>query len=55
MKKLKLDVDAIEVASFEAAAIPDEPGTVQAYLATPACPLTRGIDSCWCSETPDCI
>jgi hypothetical protein len=55
MKKLTLDLDAIEVTSFQAAEAVEETGTVQAHFATPACPLTRGIDSCWCSETPDCI
>jgi hypothetical protein len=54
MKKLKLDLDSIQVASFEAAPALEEQGTVQAHLATPACPITGGINSCWCSEIRTC-
>lgn len=54
MKKLRLDPESIRVTSFEAARAPEAQGTVQAHFATPACPLTRGIDSCWCSEYATC-
>jgi hypothetical protein len=54
MKKLRLDLDTVRVTSFEAAPAPEEQGTVQAHLATPACPLTRNVDSCWCSEYATC-
>jgi hypothetical protein len=53
MKKLTLDVDAIQVASFEAAPPVPERGTVDGYQRTPDCPLTLDI-SCWCSEYATC-
>lgn len=53
MKKLTLNLDAIRVTSFEAAPAPAQSGTVQAHVATPACPLTID-DSCWCTEQMSC-
>ncbi len=53
MKKLKLDLDALRVTSFEAAPAPEQPGTVQAHIATPDCPLTME-DTCWCTEQVSC-
>lgn len=53
MKKLKLDLDAIRVTSFEAAPAPEQPGTVQAHVRTPDCPLTLD-DTCWCTEQVSC-
>jgi hypothetical protein len=50
MKKLKLNVDALEVTSFEAVQAPAEQGTVDGYVLTPKCVVTRAIDSCWCTE-----
>lgn len=41
MKKLKLDVDALAVDSFEASAAEADPGTVQGLGWTPACPSVR--------------
>lgn len=54
MKKIKLQLDALAVASFETAALPADMGTVAGYEATPYCVVTGGIDSCWCSEYNTC-
>lgn len=53
MRKLTLDVDALEVTSFEAAAPAPERGTVDGRAATPDCPLTLD-DTCWCTERLTC-
>lgn len=49
MKKLKLDLGSIVVATFQAGESPAVQGTVQAHLATPTCPSTRVVDTCGCS------
>ena len=53
MPKLKLQLEAIQVVSFDPAPIED-PGM---EVVTPRCVVTGGIDSCWCSEynTCDCV
>jgi hypothetical protein len=53
MKKLTLDVDAIEVTTFEAQPKAEGRGTVAGNQATPDCPLTLG-DTCWCTEKLSC-
>jgi hypothetical protein len=53
MKKLRLDLDAIQVTTFQAAEKGSARGTVAGHLATPACPLTMD-DTCWCTERLTC-
>lgn len=57
MKKLKLELEDLTVASFATAPAAEAQGTVEAHIATPLCVVTAGINSCWCSEyhTCDCI
>jgi hypothetical protein len=58
MKKLALDLDALSVDSFATvAAEPAEKGTVHGNATGTACPITSGINSCWCTEfrTCDCV
>jgi hypothetical protein len=59
MKKLALDLDALSVDTFHTTeAPPAETGTVHGHVATGlACPVTSGINSCWCTEyrTCDCV
>ncbi len=54
MKKLRLDVETLSVATFATAPARTPRGTVQAHAATPTCQVTSGIDSCWCSEYVSC-
>lgn len=53
MKKLRLDLDAIQVTTFHAAEKEAARGTVAGNLATPDCPLTLD-DTCWCTEVQTC-
>lgn len=55
MPKLKLQLEAIEVVSFDPAPFPGLDDEMQ--VITPKCVVTGGIDSCWCSEyyTCDCV
>ena len=46
MRKLKLELDALEVQSFETASAPKESGTVHGRVATHTCDLQ-------CAKTPD--
>lgn len=53
MPKLKLQLEAIEVSSFDLGGASD--GLHQKTLdCTTDCMLTAGIDSCWCSEYATC-
>jgi hypothetical protein len=54
MKKLRLELETLSVATFETGPAREERGTVQANHATPTCAVTSGIDSCWCSEFVSC-
>jgi hypothetical protein len=62
MKRLTLNVDALSVVSFPTAPAVTARGTVQAHVATtpcaeentPACVVTSGINSCWCTEYVSC-
>ena len=54
MKKLKLQIEDLAVASFTPAPAAAAQGTVQAHVATPLCAVTAAIDSCWCSEYRAC-
>ena len=59
MKKLRLELDALEVESFEAAAADAEPGTVQAHEVTLradtcGCPDTSIKIPCFCTEYQTC-
>lgn len=54
MKKLRLDVEELSVATFTTAPAPVPSGTVQAHVLTPKCVVTSGVDSCWCSEYVSC-
>ena len=67
MKRLKLEIDALSVVSFPTAPQVAERGTVQAHVGTTPgcnesfdcsngldCPITSGINSCWCSEYQSC-
>lgn len=53
MKKLKLDLDAIQVTTFEAAQKAEPRGTVAGHRATPDCVLTLD-NTCWCTEQMSC-
>jgi hypothetical protein len=60
MKKLVLDLDAIEVTSFDTGAAPDARGTVRANAASrnsceATCPDTIMANSCEISCDPSCI
>ena len=54
MKKLRLDLDALDVSSFPTAAPQADRGTVDGHVLTPKCVVTSGVDSCWCSEYNSC-
>ncbi|HST59298.1 MAG TPA: hypothetical protein VLK84_11425 [Longimicrobium sp.] len=41
MKKLKLEIDALKVESFEASGVQAGPGTVQGFACTPLCNSVR--------------
>lgn len=51
MTKLKLDVEKVTVVSFPIAAAQEARGKVQAFVLTPRCLVTGGVDSCWCTES----
>jgi hypothetical protein len=51
MKKLKLE--AIQVESYETSAVPTEPGTVEANVATLSCAGTC-LSSCYASACTSC-
>ncbi|HEX6037728.1 hypothetical protein [Longimicrobium sp.] len=55
MRKLTLDVDTLQVESFEAAEQTERMGTVHGNAVTPLC---TGADSCqeltWCQDTCYC-
>lgn len=53
MKKLRLELDAIQVTTFEAAETAEVRGTVAGHLRTPDCPLTLD-NTCWCTEVQTC-
>ncbi len=54
MRKLKLDADAINVASFDPVApVPGGELFAKTIDATD-CPLTAAADSCWCTEQYTC-
>ncbi|HEX2076767.1 MAG TPA: hypothetical protein VHG08_03635 [Longimicrobium sp.] len=54
MRKLRLDVHAIDVASFDPVApLPGGEPFAKTIDATD-CPLTAAADSCWCSEYNTC-
>lgn len=57
MPRLKLQVEAIKVESFEAGAGDDAGMDVVTPRCTTDCVVTAGVDSCWCSEyvTCDCV
>jgi hypothetical protein len=61
MKKLVLDLDAIEVTSFETSRVPAQRGTVVGNAPTRAnscggtCPDTVGANTCQVSCDPSCI
>lgn len=56
MRKLKLDVDALRVESFEAAASADEPGTVMAMSPTGGSRCTQNAACATLDcDTPRCI
>ena len=49
MPKLKLQVEAIQVVSFEPVSDPfGDPGM---EVITPKCVVTGSVDSCWCTES----
>lgn len=53
MSKLKLQVESIQVSSFEPGW--DGDGVQEVSLrCTTDCMVTGGIDSCWCSEYNSC-
>jgi hypothetical protein len=55
MKKLALDLDALTVDSFPTSREPvAEKGTVHGNATGWACPVTSGINSCWCTEFVSC-
>lgn len=67
MKKLTLDLDALDVTSFPTAAPQTDRGTVDGHVLTPRCiddsrqcteandcAVTSDINSCWCSEYYTC-
>ena len=56
MPKLKLQVEALEVVSFDFGS-GDEIQEKSLRCTVDTCVVTAGIDSCWCSEynTCDCV
>ncbi len=49
MPKLQLQVEAIQVVSFDPEPTPGGDGEMQ--VITPKCQVTGGVDSCWCTES----
>ncbi len=49
MPRLKLQVEAIEVVSFDPAPFPGDDAEMQ--VVTPRCVVTGSVDSCWCTES----
>ena len=49
MPKLKLQVQAIQVVSFEPE--PDPFGGPGMEVVTPRCVMTQAADTCWCTES----
>jgi hypothetical protein len=57
MRKLKLDVDTIDVASFDLVGPSGDNELFQRTLDCTwdtDCVVTGGVDSCWCSEYNSC-
>ena len=55
MRKLRLNVETIDVASFHPAGPSEDDQLFQRTLdCTWDCMVTGGIDSCWCSEYASC-
>ena len=54
MRKLKLDIDALAVQSFETAAAPMEMGTVRGARAETNAGSGCPIDTCTCGESTCC-
>lgn len=54
MPKFKLQLEAIEVSSFEPGAGGGDGMLGGSLACTTDCALTAGIDSCWCSEYNTC-
>jgi hypothetical protein len=53
MPRLKLQLDAIEVVSFDAGSGDTIAGN-SLRCTVETCVVTAGIDSCWCSEFQSC-
>lgn len=53
MPRLKLQIEAIEVVSFEPGS-GDSIQEVSLRCTVDTCVITMGIDSCWCSEYASC-